>query len=445
MIISPAFADRKFAILGLARSGLAAAKSLAASGAQLVAWDNREEAREAASDIATIADIMERDLTGYDGIVVSPGVPLNSHPIARKARAEGVPIIGDIELFSMARASLPAHRVIGITGTNGKSTTTALMTHIVKSAALPTRMAGNIGVPILSQKPMSAGGVYIIELSSYQLDLTRTLDCDVAALINLSPDHLDRYKGYEGYVASKERIFSMQSSRHHAVFGNGDDDTRRIYDKVSSGRDAQYCHLTGPSWLEGQEDWPSLQGPHNLQNAVIAVTIAEAMGIREGQWRKALQSFRGLEHRMEVVGQHGGVLYVNDSKATNPASTAPALAAYPRIRWIVGGLPKDDNLDECAPNFGNVIKAYTIGEAGPLFGDLLSPHMPVEACELLVTAVTHAARDAQPGDVIMLSPACASFDQFKDFEARGNTFKAIFANLSEANRSQTSISNGGSK
>ncbi len=431
MITSTAFANRKFAILGLARSGLAAAKSLAASGAQITAWDNREEARDAASDIANIADLMEHDLTGYDGIVVSPGVPLNSHPIARKARVEGVPIIGDIELFSTARATLPAHRVIGITGTNGKSTTTALMNHLVKSAALPTRMAGNIGIPILSQKPMPAGGVYILELSSYQLDLARTLDCDVAALINLSPDHLDRYKGYAGYVASKERIFSMQSSRHHAVFGNGDDDTRRIFEKVNEVRGSQFCHLTDPAWLEGQEDWPSLQGPHNLQNAVIAVTMAEAMGIREGQWRKALQTFRGLEHRMEVVGQHEGVLYVNDSKATNPASTAPALAAYPRIRWIVGGLPKGENLDECAPNFGNVVKAYTIGEAGPMFGDLLSPHMPVEACEMLVTAVTHAARDAVPGDVIMLSPACASFDQFKDFEVRGDTFKAIFGSLSD--------------
>jgi UDP-N-acetylmuramoylalanine--D-glutamate ligase len=429
MITSSAFANRKFAILGLARSGLAAAKSLSASGASLLAWDNREEARAAASDIAEITDIMERDLSGFDGIVVSPGVPLNTHPIARKARAEGVPVIGDIELFSMARATLPAHRVIGITGTNGKSTTTALMNHIVKSAGLPTRMAGNIGVPILSQKPMTPGGVYILELSSYQLDLSRTLDCDVAALINLSPDHLDRYKGYQGYVASKERIFSMQSPRHHAVFGNGDDDTRAIFEKVSVGRDAHLSHLTQPSWLEGQEDWPSLQGPHNLQNAVIAVTIAEAMGIRETQWRKSLSTFRGLEHRMEIVGQHNGVLYVNDSKATNPASTAPALAAYPRIRWIVGGLPKGENLDECIPNLGNVVKAYTIGEAGPMFGGLLSAHIDVESCELLVTAVTHAARDAVPGEVIMLSPACASFDQFKDFEARGDTFKAIFESI----------------
>jgi UDP-N-acetylmuramoylalanine--D-glutamate ligase len=429
MIISPAFANRKFAVLGLARSGLAAVQSLAASGAEILAWDNREEARNSASGLAVIADPLDADLSGYDGIVVSPGVPLNNHPIADKAREAGVPVIGDIELFAMARSSLPPHRVVGITGTNGKSTTTALMHHIIKSAALPARMAGNIGVPILSQNPLGAGGVYILELSSYQLDLTRSLDCDVAALINLSPDHLDRYDGYAGYMASKARLFDMQSGGHVAVFGNGDADTQRICDEVLKSRGGASCVLTDGNMLDGQDDWPSLQGPHNLQNAAVAVAMAEALGLREHQWRRALETFRGLAHRMEIAGQWNGVLFVNDSKATNPASTAPALASYPRIRWIVGGLPKTDELDECAPGFPNVVKAYTIGEAGPLFGRILSPHMDVEACELMVTAVAHAARDAAPGDVIMLSPACASFDQFKDFEARGDCFKAAFASL----------------
>ncbi len=429
MITSPAFANRKFAVLGLARSGLAAVQSLAASGAEILAWDNREEARNAAADIATIADPLEADLSGYAGIVVSPGVPLNNHPIAGKARSANVPIIGDIELFAMARPNLPPHRVVGITGTNGKSTTTALMHHIVKSAALPARMAGNIGVPILSQNPLGAGGVYILELSSYQLDLTHSLDCDVAALINLSPDHLDRYDGYEGYMASKARLFEMQSHKHAAIFGAGDADTIRVYNEVLANRSGTSCLLAATNLLAGQGDWPSLQGPHNLQNAAIAVAMAEALGLREHQWRKALETFRGLAHRMEIVGQWNGVLFVNDSKATNPASTAPALASYPRIRWIVGGLPKTNELDECAPAFPNVVKAYTIGEAGPLFGQILSPHMPVESCELMVTAVAHAAREAEPGDVIMLSPACASFDQFKDFEARGDCFKAAFSSL----------------
>jgi UDP-N-acetylmuramoylalanine--D-glutamate ligase len=425
MITSPAFANRKFALLGLARSGLAAAQSLHAGGAQLLAWDNDEAARAKAVDIATIADPLDADLTGYDGIVVSPGVPINRHPIADKARSAGVPLIGDIELFAMARDSLPPHRVIGITGTNGKSTTTALVHHLLKSAALPARMGGNIGLPILSQAPLSAGGVYVLELSSYQIDLTHSLGCDAAALINLSPDHLDRYDGYAGYIASKARLFAMQTAKQVSVFGDGDDDTYRVYQDVLSERGADFVVRADPSHLKGQIEWPSLQGPHNLQNVAVAVALVEALGITENQWRPALKSFKSLAHRMEIVAERNGVLFVNDSKATNPASTAPALAAYPRVHWIVGGLPKGEDLNECAPNFGHVVKAYTIGEAGPLFSKLLSPFLPVESCEMMGSAVHSAAAQAQPGDVVLLSPACASFDQFKDFEARGDAFKAI--------------------
>ncbi len=425
MITSPAFKNRKFALLGLARSGLAAAQSLSAGGAELLAWDNDEGARSKVADIATIADPLDADLTGYDGIVVSPGVPINRHPIAAKAKATGIPLIGDIELFSIARPYLPPHRVIGITGTNGKSTTTALVHHLLKSAALPTRMAGNIGLPILSQAPLAAGGVYVLELSSYQIDITHTLACEAAALINLSPDHLDRYDGYSGYMASKGRLFEMQTAKQHSVFGKGDDDTARIYHDVLARRGSAVVHLADPALVRGQADWPSLQGPHNLQNVAVAIALVEALGITEAQWRPALASFKGLAHRMEIVTERNGVLFVNDSKATNAASTAPALAAYPRIHWIVGGLAKSDNLDECVPNFGHVVKAYTIGEAGPLFTRLLSPHMPVETSEMMGAAVCSAASQAQPGDVIMLSPACASFDQFKDFEARGDAFKAI--------------------
>lgn len=425
MITSPTFANRKFALLGLARSGLAAARSLHAGGAELLAWDNNEAAREQVTDIATIADPLEADLYGYDGIVVSPGVPINTHPIAEKARAQGVPLIGDIELFAMARADLPPHRVIGITGTNGKSTTTALVHHLLRSAALPTRMAGNIGLPILSLAPLAAGGVYVLELSSYQLDLTYSLACEAAALINLSPDHLNRYNGYEDYIASKARLFDMQTPKQHSVFGEGDADTMRIYQNVLAKRGAKVVHLAETANVHRQADWASLQGPHNLQNVAVAVALVEALGIREAQWRPALNTFKGLAHRMEVVAERNGVLFVNDSKATNPASTAPALAAYPRVHWIVGGLAKGEDLNECAPNFGHVVKAYTIGEAGPLFSKLLSPHMPVERCEMMGSAVHSAFSQAESGDVVLLSPACASFDQFKDFEARGDAFKAI--------------------
>jgi UDP-N-acetylmuramoylalanine--D-glutamate ligase len=425
MITSPVFANRKFALLGLARSGLAAARSLHAGGAQVLAWDQNEAARDSAAGLATIADPLEADLAGYDGIVVSPGVPVNRHPIADKARDSGVPLIGDIELFAMARPSLPAHRVIGITGTNGKSTTTALVHHLLKSAAMPVRMAGNIGLPILSQAPLAAGGVYVLELSSYQIDLTHSLACDAATLINLSPDHLDRYDGYEGYVASKARLFDMQTPKQHSIFGDGDADTKRIYEEVLAKRGSKVVHLAKADDVQGQPDWPSLQGPHNLQNVAVAIGLVEALGIKESQWRPALRTFKGLAHRMEVVAEKNGILFVNDSKATNPASTAPALAAYPRVHWIVGGLPKGEDLNECAPNFGHVVKAYTIGEAGPLFAKLLEPHIPVERCEMMGSAVHSAFSQAQPGDVVLLSPACASFDQFKDFEARGDAFKAI--------------------
>ena len=425
MITTPAFKDRKFAILGLARSGLSAARALVAGGAEVLAWDNDEGARAKVADIATIADPLLSDLTGYEAIVVSPGVPINRHPIADKAKAACIPLIGDIELFAMARPNLPPHRVVGITGTNGKSTTTALVHHLLESASIPVCMGGNIGLPILSQMPLPAGGVYVLELSSYQIDITHSLACDAAALINLSPDHLDRYDGYDGYMASKARLFEMQTGTEFSVFGKGDADTERVYNQVLARRGAEFVHLADPQSVTGQAEWPSLQGPHNLQNIAVAIAIVESLGVTEAQWRPAMRSFRGLAHRMEVVAERNGILFINDSKATNAASTAPALAAYPRVHWIVGGLPKSDNLDECIPNFSHVVKAYTIGEAGPLFYELLSPQLPVERSEMMGAAVHSAAAQAQPGDVIMLSPACASFDQFKDFEARGDAFRAI--------------------
>jgi UDP-N-acetylmuramoylalanine--D-glutamate ligase len=325
----------------------------------------------------------------------------------------------------MARQNLPPHRVVGITGTNGKSTTTALVHHLLESASIPVCMGGNIGLPILSQMPLPAGGVYVLELSSYQIDITHSLACDAAALINLSPDHLDRYDGYDGYMASKARLFEMQTGTEFSVFGKGDADTQRVYNQVLARRGAEFVHLADPQSVTGQAEWPALQGPHNLQNIAVAIAIVESLGVTEAQWRPAMRSFNGLAHRMEVVAERNGILFINDSKATNAASTAPALAAYPRVHWIVGGLPKADNLDECIPNFGHVVKAYTIGEAGPLFHQLLSPHMLVERSEMMGAAVHSAAAQAQPGDVIMLSPACASFDQFKDFEARGDAFRAI--------------------
>jgi len=476
VITSPAFRGKRYAVLGLARSGVATVEALLASGAEVTAWDSREEAREGMADRAQslsraldnvtlhFADPLEIDLTGFDGVVISPGVPLNKHPIAGHARKFCVPVIGDIELFALARPSLPPHKVVGITGTNGKSTTTALIHHILQTAGVPTLMGGNIGLPILSQDPLPEGGVYVLELSSYQIDLTFSLDCDVAVLTNITPDHLDRYDGFEGYVASKARLFEMQSPAGAVVIVGEDEQSRRLARIFESrliatgvgsylGQGVSLCdstaiRLLGPDKktpntliVDGgdiygaQADFPALQGPHNAMNLVAAIAACYAL-LRQGveqsdeSWGSALKTYPGLPHRMERVAEKGGVLYVNDSKATNATATAPALAAYPKIHWILGGLPKTDDLDDCAPFFGHVLAGYTIGQAGPMFADILrKAGKPVTESKTLAQAVKEAAAAARPGEVVMLSPACASFDQFTDFEARGEAFRAAVGAL----------------
>lgn len=425
MITSPAFSGKRFAVLGLARSGLATVRALVESGAEVTAWDARDEARAAVPAGVQLADPLAIDLAGFDAVVVSPGVPLNRHPIADHARAAHVPILGDIELFAMARPSLPPHQVVGITGTNGKSTTTALIHHIVASAGIPARLGGNIGLPILSQDPLPEGGVYVLELSSFQIDLTHSLACDVAVLTNITPDHLDRYDRFADYAAAKERLFTLQHQDHVAVIATEDDPSRMIASRIT-----HRLHRVASTDIADQSRWPALQGPHNAQNIACASAVARALGVTDDQIETALCSYPGLSHRMERVAERAGVLFVNDSKATNPTSTAPALAAYPRIHWILGGQAKTKDLDACAPHFGHVVTAYVIGEAGPMFADLLRPTMAVAEAGTLERAVQLAAAAAQPGDVVLLSPACASFDQFRDFEARGDAFRAAVEALS---------------
>ena len=452
MITAKAFAGKHYAVLGLARSGLATVEALLASGAKVTAWDDKllpgegrgpgrgEAAVPAALDPGLrrgteIANLNEVDLTQFDSIVVTPGLPLNHHPIAQRARDAGVEIIGDIELFARARAELPPHKVVGITGTNGKSTTTALVHHILKTAGVPAEMGGNIGLPILAQDPLPEGGVYVLELSSYQIDLTRTLDCDVAVLLNITPDHLDRYDSFDAYAASKARLFDMQSPGKVGI----STEFVRLPRKFGDWTD-RLPHDPGIIILEllayflefdlvGQSEWPALQGPHNLQNVIAASTACDKLGVTDDCIRAALRTYPGLPHRMERVREKDGVLFVNDSKATNPTATAPALAAFPKIRWICGGQAKSDNLDECAPHFGHVVKAYTIGEAGEMFASLLSPHIAVAECVTLDEAVRTAALEAEGGDTVLLSPACASFDQFRDFEARGDAFRSLVGEL----------------
>ena len=454
MITAKAFAGKHYAVYGLARSGRATVEALLASGAKVTAWDANEEARAAllpspsgeglgvgavqlqrpshvphpsipspeGEGKLTIADLDTADLTQYDSLVVTPGLPLNRHPIASRARDAGVEIIGDIELFARARPELPPHKVVGITGTNGKSTTTALVHHILKTAGVPTAMGGNIGLPILAQDPLPEGGVYVLELSSYQIDLTQSLDCDIAVLLNITPDHLDRYENIDAYAASKVRLFKMQRigiAIEMSVSGE-------MWRQREHWGDEPIIHHAD---LSDQPNWAALQGPHNAQNAAAATAVCKELGLDEEALRQGLRTYPGLPHRMERVRDLNGVTFVNDSKATNPTATAPALAAFKKIRWICGGQAKTDNLDECAPHFGHVRSAYTIGEAADLFERLLSPHMSVKNCGKLDAAVRAAAADSAAGDTVLLSPACASFDQFKDFEDRGDQFRALVEGL----------------
>ena len=459
MITSAAFAGKTYGVYGLARSGKATEAALKASGATVWSWDDNKDARwgkalpeqvsqsrfvddgiglsiqqpggpsiQWAPDgngglrsLVDFAATAPEELSDMAALVVSPGVPLTGHPVIEKANAAGIPVIGDIELFAQARASLPPHRVVGITGTNGKSTTTALVHHILASAGVPSLIGGNFGLPVLSQDPLPAGGVYVLELSSYQIDLTFSLDCDVAILLNITPDHLDRHGTLEAYAAAKARLFTMQSPFRTAIVGW---DAESEFDVLD---DAEEPIIQFIEDIEAgnQANWPALQGPHNLQNARAAVAACAALGLTPGQIEAGLRSYPGLPHRMERIGEKHGVLWVNDSKATNPDSTAPALAAFPNTHWIAGGKAKGDDLDAVLPNLKGVRAVYLIGEAAPLFARILSPLVPVTLSGTLAQAVADAADAARPGDTVLLSPACASFDQFRDFEARGDAFRTL--------------------
>jgi UDP-N-acetylmuramoylalanine--D-glutamate ligase len=450
VITSAAWSGRKYAVLGLARSGKATAEALLASGAEVLVWDDRAEAREPFVGRTAVANPLEADLTGYAGVVVSPGVPLNTHPIAGHAAKHAVPVIGDIELFAQAREHLPPHKVVGITGTNGKSTTTALVHHILKTAGVPTTMGGNIGLPILEQDPLPEGGVYVLELSSYQIDLTYSLDCDVAVLLNITPDHLDRYESFEDYVGSKLRLFEMQTRPHTAVvtseaWRSPAMDKNRFF-AIAANRevaaDWDEPGLLGMAVYDGaahgstafsfQKHWPSLHGQHNAQNAAAAITICDNLQLTEAQMDLGLRTYPGLPHRMERVAEIGGVAWINDSKGTNTAATAPALAAFDNIHWIVGGLAKEPGLGECEAELGHVKAAYTIGKSGDDFARLLEGRVPTTRSNTLDQAVNDAANSAERGDTVLLSPACASFDQFRDFEHRGEVFRAAVTALQEA-------------
>jgi UDP-N-acetylmuramoylalanine--D-glutamate ligase len=297
---------------------------------------------------------------------------------------------------------------------------------MIKTAGIPTLMGGNIGLPILSRQPLAEGGVYVLELSSFQIDLTHSLDCDVAILTNITPDHLDRYDSFLDYAAAKERLFHMQHADKLSVIATDDDPCRMIASRIHH----RLKRVTAKN-IADQSRWPALQGPHNAQNVACAIAACEAIGIDAETIEKGLASYPGLAHRMEPLGEVAGVLYVNDSKATNPTSTAPALDAYPAIHWLLGGQAKGDDLDACLPHLCNVKAAYAYGEDGAKLARLLQGKVDVATFADISASTYAAATAAKPGEIVLLSPACASFDQFRDFEHRGDTFREIVASLRE--------------
>ena len=462
MIPVRGFDGDKVAVFGLGRTGLTAARALTAGGARPVLWDDKAANRDqAAAEGFELLDLQSADWRDIAALVLSPGVPL-THPVphwtVEKAKAAGVEIIGDIELFARAVNAAPAHKrpkVATITGTNGKSTTTALLGHLCRTAGRDTRVGGNIGTGVLGLDDMHGGAVYVLELSSYQLDLTSTLKPDVAVLLNITPDHLDRHGGMEGYIAAKRRVFLNQDKGDTAVIGVDDAYCQRICTEImaanrrtiwpiSAGKamgrgvyvlSGMLYDGTGERVLEVADllRAQSLPGRHNWQNAAAAYAAARGLGISASDAAEGLMTFPGLAHRMETVAMLGRVRLVNDSKATNADAARQALASYPKVRWIAGGVPKAGGIDSLTDLFPRVACAYLIGEAAGEFAKTLDGRAPVRMCETMHAAVEAAYADAVASgedEVVLLSPACASFDQYPDFEARGDDFRAVVQSLS---------------
>ena len=463
MIPVRGFEGKTVAVFGLARTGLAAARALLAGGAEVAVWDERAQGLASAqAEGLEIVDLSVAEWSRFDALMLSPGVPL-THPephwTVRMARQAGVEILGDIELFARTVNLAPAHkrpRIVAITGTNGKSTTTALVGHLCAQAGRDTRVGGNIGVGVLDLPDMHGGAVYVLELSSYQLDLTSSLKPDVSILLNISPDHLDRHGGMEGYVAAKRRILMNQDQGDIAVIGVDDPWGQRLCTEVTASNrrttvpvSASKAIGRGVYALQGMlydatgdravqvadlNRARSLPGRHNWQNAAAAYAAVRGLGAPASEIAEGLLSFPGLAHRMETVAHFRGVRFVNDSKATNSDAARQALSSYPKVYWIAGGRAKDGGIDSLADLFPRIKRAYLIGEAAGEFAGALEGQAPYMDCRDLRSAVAQAFADAQAsgeGGIVLLSPACASFDQFADFEARGEAFRSAVLELAD--------------
>jgi len=413
-----------------------------------------------------IADLTRaREAGALVRLIVSPGIPHlypSPHLAVVAAQAAGVPVDNDVGLFFEALAILRdmddedgEPKTIAVTGSNGKSTTTALIHHILKRAGRLTQMGGNIGRSVLDLDPPEPGEIFVIELSSYQIELARRLAPDVAVFLNLSPDHLDRHGGVGGYFAAKRRLFEL-GAPERSVIGTDEKEGRYLASIVDEAIEVSVkarprgevwsvfmnkSYLT--EWRAGKQvaaidmrEAMALKGAHNHQNACAAYAACRAVGLAPRQIEAGLLDFPGLAHRMEMIGEVRGVVYVNDSKATNADAAEKALMAYDNIRWIVGGRAKEGGIESLRPLFGRVAKAYLIGEAASDFSVTLGS-TPSTICQTLEAAVMAAGADAQRGDVILLSPACASFDQFTDYEARGDAFRALVSSAASQSKRET--------
>jgi UDP-N-acetylmuramoylalanine--D-glutamate ligase len=446
------FAGYRVAVLGLGKSGLATARALIASGAEVWAWDDSEDSRAKAREAEIpLVDLNNADLREATTLVISPGIPHTHpapHPVAAKAKEAGLEIVCDIEL--LARSQREAS-YIGVTGTNGKSTTTALIGHVLTHAKRAVQVGGNIGTPALMLEPLGPTGSFVLEMSSYQLELVPSIVFDGAVLLNISPDHLDRHGGMAGYIAAKRTIFRRQTSPRFAVIGIDDDVCASIYADLVQAGDQIVIPVSGRGGVQGGvyaqrgglwdarhgdpvriaslSDCPALPGAHNAQNAAAAAAVALRIGVPPKTIAEALKSFPGLPHRQERVLEKDGVLFVNDSKATNADAAARALGCYEKIRWIAGGRAKEGGIESLRPLFGRIAKAYLIGEAAGDFARALGA-VPHALCGTLDKAVAQAWNDARDGGgVILLAPACASWDQFKSFEHRGDAFRGLAKSL----------------
>jgi UDP-N-acetylmuramoylalanine--D-glutamate ligase len=459
MIEVKGYAGAKVAVLGLGRSGLATAAALRAGGAEALLWDDSPEARaKAEAEGLACTDLTRHGaLDGVAALITSPGIP-HLYPSPNKvialALAQGIPVDNDIGLFFRSFGGADwddfetPPKVVCVTGSNGKSTTTALIHHICQVAGRPTQMAGNIGKGVLSMDPAQDGEVIVLELSSYQTDLARALTPDVAVFTNLSPDHLDRHNGMGGYFSAKRRLFAeggpdravigvdeMEGQFLAGQIGMGPQDDRVI--RISSGQKLEGFGWSVfarkgflAEWRRGKQvasidlrDVSGMPGAHNHQNACAAYAACRSLGIAPKLIEGALHSFAGLPHRSQLVGERAGVRYINDSKATNVDSAAKALQAFQKIRWIAGGMGKDGGLKGIEPFLGSVVKAYFIGHSARDFA-LQVDGLDHEICETMERAVARATAEAQPGEVVLLAPAAASFDQYPNFEKRGEDFSA---------------------